>query len=166
MFFIHDTIQCASRVHSLSVVDHEIVLRLDALKHDYLLVLRRFCMMLHSTNFPYDFVGNDSAYFLSQVTLFCDVLTCALFPRVFFLNSVATLNMYDSWLRMLQDDEPPKSSRRPRKNKVLRPTKRAKFTKVTQARKKGPSRGKTGHTEPRGVEGMYQNSRCASREKT
>ena len=44
-------------------------------------------MMLHSTNFPYDVVGNDSAYFLNKVTLFCDVLTCALFPRVLsFVN--------------------------------------------------------------------------------
>ena len=39
--------------------------------------------MLHSTNFPHDVVGNDSAYFLNKVTLFCDVLTYALFPRVF-----------------------------------------------------------------------------------
>ena len=40
-------------------------------------------MLLHSSNFPYDVVGNDSAYFLNKVTLFCDVSTCALFPRVF-----------------------------------------------------------------------------------
>ena len=40
-------------------------------------------MMLHSTNFPHDVVGNDSAYFLNKVTLIFDVLTCALFPRVF-----------------------------------------------------------------------------------
>ena len=31
-------------------------------------------------------------------------------------NSVATLNMYDNWFGMLQDDEPPKASRRPRKS--------------------------------------------------
>ena len=31
-------------------------------------------------------------------------------------NSVATLDMHDNWLRMLQDDEPPKSSWRPRKS--------------------------------------------------
>ena len=36
----------------------------------------------------------------------------------------------------------------------------------TVTEKKGPSRGKIGPTEPRGVKGMYQNSRCASREKT
>ena len=52
--------------------------------------------------------------------------------------------------------------------KVLRPIKRAKkkFTKVTQSRKKVHRMGNIGPTEPRGVEGMYQNSRCASREKT
>ena len=70
---------CCQQCASLSVVDHEIGLRLDALKHDYLLVR----MMLHSTDFPYDFVGNDSAYFLSKAALFCDVLTSALFLRVF-----------------------------------------------------------------------------------
>ena len=66
---------------SLSVVDHEIGLRLDALKHDYFLVFRwqslsleRFCTMLHSTTFPYNVVGNDSAHFLNKVALFCDVL--------------------------------------------------------------------------------------------
>ena len=42
-------------------------------------------MMLHSTNFPFAVVGNDSAYFLSKVTLFCDVLAGALFTRVFSL---------------------------------------------------------------------------------
>ena len=45
--------------------------------------------------------------------------------------------MHDHWLRMLQDDEPPKSSRRPREStKFWRPIKRAKFTKVTQSLKK------------------------------
>ena len=45
--------------------------------------------------------------------------------------------MHDNWLRMLQDDEPPKSSRRPRKStKFWRPIKRAKYTKVTQSLKK------------------------------
>ena len=75
--------------------------------------------------------------------------------------------MLDSWLRMLQDDGPPKSSWRPRKStKSWDQFSVQKFTKVTQSRKKGPSRGKIGPTEPRGVEGMYQNSRCASKEKT
>ena len=64
-------------------------------------------------------------------------------------NSVATLNMHENWLRMLQDDEPPKSSWRPRKS-----------TKSC-----GPSRGKIGPTEPRSVQGKYQDSRCANREK-
>ena len=39
--------------------------------------------MLHSTTFPYNVVGNDSAHFLNKVALFCDGLTYALFPRVF-----------------------------------------------------------------------------------
>ena len=84
-------------------------------------------------------------------------------------NSVATLNMHDNWWGMLQDDEPPKSSWRPRKStKSWDQLSVKKITKVTESRKKskGPSRGKIGLTEPRGVEGMYQNSRCASREKT
>ena len=60
-------------------------------------------------------------------------------------NSVATLNMHDSWLRMLQDDEPPKSSWRPRKStKSCRPIKRAKIHKSHTVTEKGPSRGKIG----------------------
>ena len=47
--------------------------------------------MLHSANFPFDVVGNDSAYFLNKVTLFRDVLTCALFPRVPLLIIVFSL---------------------------------------------------------------------------
>ena len=39
--------------------------------------------MLHTTNFPYEVVGNDSAYILNKVTLFCDVLTRVLFPLAF-----------------------------------------------------------------------------------
>ena len=39
--------------------------------------------MLHTTNFPDDVVGDDSAYFLNKVTLFCDVLARVLFPRAF-----------------------------------------------------------------------------------
>ena len=82
-------------------------------------------------------------------------------------NSVATLTMHDNWFRMLQDDEPPKSSWRPRKStKSWDQLSVQKFTKVTQSRKKVHRTGKIGPTEPRGVEGMYQNSRCASREKT
>ena len=49
-------------------------------------------------------------------------------------------------------------------HKVLRPIKRAKFTKVTVT-EKGPSRGKTGPIEPCGVEGMNQKSRCAQQRK-
>ena len=52
-------------------------------------------------------------------------------------NSVATLNMYGNWLRMLQDDDPPKSSWRPRKStKSWHQLSVQKFTKVTQSRKK------------------------------
>ena len=44
--------------------------------------------MLHTTNFPYEVVGNDSAYFLNKVKLFCDVFTRVLFPRAFsFINN-------------------------------------------------------------------------------
>ena len=44
--------------------------------------------MLHTTNFPYEVVGNDSAYFLIKVTLFCDMFTRVLFPRVLsFVNN-------------------------------------------------------------------------------
>ena len=43
--------------------------------------------MLHTTNFPYEVVGNDSAY-LNKVTLFCDLLTRVLFPRAFSLLAV------------------------------------------------------------------------------
>ena len=65
------------------------------------LVIRRFCMMLHSTNFPYDLVGNDSAYILSKVTLFCNVLSCALFPRVFPLFiMVFSFAVVCSWCRV------------------------------------------------------------------
>ena len=52
-------------------------------------------------------------------------------------NSVATLNVHDNWLRMLQDDEPPKSSWRPRKStKSWVELSVQKFTRVTQSRKK------------------------------
>ena len=37
--------------------------------------------MLRTTDFPYEVVGNDSAYFLNRETLFCDVFTRVLFPR-------------------------------------------------------------------------------------
>ena len=68
---------------------------------------------------------------------------------------------------MLRDDEPPKSSWRPRKStKSWDQLSVQKFTKVTQSREKVHRMGRIGPTEPRGVEGMYQNSRCASREKT
>ena len=74
-------------------------------------------------------------------------------------NSVATLNVHDNWLRMLQDDEPPKSSWRPRKSTKswvqFRHAKDHESHTITE-KKKGPSRGKIGPTEPRGVEGMYQ----------
>ena len=81
-------------------------------------------------------------------------------------NSVATLSVHDNWLRMLQD-EPPKSSWRPRKStKSWDQFSVQKFTKVTQSREKVHRMGRIGPTEPRGVESMYQNSRCASREKT
>ena len=51
-------------------------------------------------------------------------------------NSVTTLNI-DNWLRMLQDDEPPKSSWRPRKStKSWDQLSVQKFTKVAQSRKK------------------------------
>ena len=47
------------------------------------------------------------------------------------------------WLRMLQDDEPPKSSWRSRKSTKSRDQFSVqKFTKVTQSLKKGPSYGK------------------------
>ena len=66
-------------------------------------------------------------------------------------NSVATLN-HDNWLRMLQDDEPPKSSWRPRKSTKSRDQLSVqKFTKVTQSRTKVHRMGKIGPTEPRGV---------------
>ena len=72
--------------------------------------------------------------------------------------------MHDNWLRKLQDDEPPKSSWRPRKStKSWEKLSVQKFTKITQSRKKVH---RVGPTEPRGVEGKYKNSRCASREKT
>ena len=52
-------------------------------------------------------------------------------------NSVATLNMHDNWWGMLQDDEPPKSSWRPRKStKSWHQLTVKKITKVTQSRKK------------------------------
>ena len=51
-------------------------------------------------------------------------------------NSVATLNVHDTWLRMLHDEEPPKSSWRPRKStKSWDQLSVRKFTKVTQSRK-------------------------------
>ena len=43
--------------------------------------------MLHTNDFPFDVVGNDSANFLDKVTLFCDVLTCVLSPRAFFVHN-------------------------------------------------------------------------------
>ena len=52
-------------------------------------------------------------------------------------------------------------------HKVLRSINRAKKNHESHTvTEKGPSRGKIGLTEPCGVEGMYQKSRCASREKT
>ena len=82
-------------------------------------------------------------------------------------NSVATLNMHDSWLRTFQECEPPKSSRSPRKStKSWDPWSVQRLTKAAQSRKRVHRMGKVGPTEPRGVEGTYQNSRCASREKT
>ena len=51
-------------------------------------------------------------------------------------------------------------------HKVLRPIERVKIHESHTVTEKGSSRGKIGPTEPRGVEGMYHNSRCASREKT
>ena len=50
-------------------------------------------------------------------------------------------------------------------HKVLRPIKSEKIHESHTVTEKGPSHGKIGSTEPRGVEGMYQNPRCASREK-
>ena len=45
--------------------------------------------MLHTTNFPYEVVGNDSTYFLNKVALFCDVFTRVPFTRAFsFVNCV------------------------------------------------------------------------------
>ena len=82
-------------------------------------------------------------------------------------NSVATLNMHDSWLRTFQECEPPKSSRSPRKStKSWDPWSVQLLTKAAQSLKRVHRMGKVGPTEPRGVEGTYQNSRCASREKT
>ena len=50
-------------------------------------------------------------------------------------NSVVTLNVRDTWLSMLQDDEPPKSSRRPRKGtKSWDQLSVQKFTNVTPSR--------------------------------
>ena len=54
------------------------------------------------------------------------------------------LNIHDNWLRMLQDDEPPKSSWRPRTNTVVRPIKRAKIHESHTVTEKGPSHGKIG----------------------
>ena len=48
-------------------------------------VVRTFGTMLQTTTFPYEIVGNDSAYFLHKVTLFSDVLTYTLIPRSGFL---------------------------------------------------------------------------------
>ena len=74
--------------------------------------------------------------------------------------------MHDNWSRMLQDDEPPKSSWRPRKSK--KPWGQLsvqKLTKVTQSLKKVHREGKL--VLPSLVASMmYQHSRCASREKT
>ena len=50
-------------------------------------------------------------------------------------NSVATLNVHDNWFRMLQDDEPPKSSWRPRKSTKSWVNQACKFTRVTQSGK-------------------------------
>ena len=74
--------------------------------------------------------------------------------------------MYDNWLRILQDDEPPKSSWRPRKStKSWDQSSVQKFTKVTQSRKKVHREGKL--VPPSLVASMMcQNSRCTSREKT
>ena len=75
--------------------------------------------------------------------------------------------MHDNRLRMLQDDEPPKFfMETTEEHKVLRPVKRAKTHESHTVSEEGPLHGKIGPTESRGVEGMYQNSRCASREKT
>ena len=57
-------------------------------------------------------------------------------------NQWQRLNIHDNWLRMLQDDEPPKSSWRPRTNTVVRPIKRAKIHESHTVTEKGTSRGK------------------------
>ena len=66
LFFPLYTIQCAGHVHSLSIIDHVFGVRLDTLKHDYLLVpepsshrIKKSCTMLHSSVFPLDCVEND-----------------------------------------------------------------------------------------------------------
>ena len=81
-------------------------------------------------------------------------------------NSVVTLNVHDTWLSMLQDDEPPKSSRRPRKGtKSWDQWSVQKFTKVTQSRNQVHREGKLVLPSPV-ASMMYQNSRRTSREKT
>ena len=81
-------------------------------------------------------------------------------------NSVVTLNVHDAWLSMLQDDEPPKSSRRPRKGtKSWDQWSVQKFTKVTQSRNQVHREGKLVLPSPV-ASMMYQNSRRTSREKT
>ena len=62
--------------------------------------------------------------------------------------------MHDNWLRMLQDDEPPKSSWRPRKStKSWDQVSLQKFTEVTQSLEKVHRVGKLiCLVEPRGVE--------------
>ena len=58
--------------------------------------------------------------------------------------------MHDNWWRVLHDDEPPKSSWRPRKStKSWDQLSVRKFTKVTQSRKQVHRVAKIGPTEPR-----------------
>ena len=76
LFFTH----CAQRCASLTVVDHVIgpgrALTCPRLGAQVVnIVIRTFCTMLQTTNFPYEVVGNDSAYFLNCETLFCNLFT-------------------------------------------------------------------------------------------
>ena len=62
--------------------------------------------------------------------------------------------MHDNWVRMLQDDEPPKTfMETTEEHKVLRPIERAKIHKFHTVTEKVHRMGKIGPTEPRGVEG-------------
>ena len=74
--------------------------------------------------------------------------------------------MHDHWLRMLRTTSRRSLYGTTEEHKVLRPIKRAEMHESHTVTEKGPSRGKIGSTEPRDVEGMNKNSRCASEEKT